>query len=212
MPNTPTSSDKPVAHTQNNHPNTAAGDNALPIIGLVLAFLMPFVGFVLSIVALVFAKKNKGKIGLPVAGVIIGGFFTALLAAMFIFAAVFLAIFAGNAVSTFKDSLNVSDQYVKAVQMNDPATTTTVNPESVASGQGLSMPRILKFAGLAGYQPKVVAHNSQTVNGVETTVIVYQFTKDGQPGYVKVTLQKVGSNWTITNTRYSETPLDATID
>ncbi len=58
----------------------AAGSKTLGIIGLVLAFLVSPLGLVISIVALVKARKNGVRNGFALAGIIVGILGTVILA------------------------------------------------------------------------------------------------------------------------------------
>jgi hypothetical protein len=60
-------------------PEPAAGTNTMAIVGLILAFLIPPIGLILSIVALVQLRKNRqaGR-GMAIGGLIVSALFTLL--------------------------------------------------------------------------------------------------------------------------------------
>ncbi len=67
---------------------TSSPGRVLGIVGLILAFLAPVIGLILSIVALVQSKKAGVRNGLALAGVIVGAAFTAAILAVILIATI----------------------------------------------------------------------------------------------------------------------------
>ncbi|MDQ0613690.1 hypothetical protein QF046_001331 [Microbacterium sp. W4I4] len=88
----------PTAPPQAPHqaaPAPSAPGTGLGIAGLVLAFLAAPIGLILSIVAFVKLRKNGGKTGVALAGIIIGALFVIAITIMIIVAVSMLSQVAG---------------------------------------------------------------------------------------------------------------------
>ncbi|ARJ04163.1 hypothetical protein GCM10010988_28920 [Cnuibacter physcomitrellae] len=67
---------------------TSSPGRVLGIVGLILAFLTPVIGLILSIIALVQSKKAGVRNGLALVGVIVGAALTAAIIAVIVIASV----------------------------------------------------------------------------------------------------------------------------
>lgn len=148
------------------------------------------------------AKKAAPKIAKI--GLIAFGVFMVVMA-IFIFVVV---KFTNNATS---DAVAVSDQMVNSIQADDAntayslASTTFKDSSSEADTEKL----ISGLSPLLQGEEKITGKKIQTSDGKTYSAIVYSI---DDKVYVRVVLEKEGSDWKVLNFRSSDTPLEAIVE
>jgi len=110
--------------------------------------------------------------------------------------------------------VKVSDQFVNAIQANEPSTAygLTSSAFKEATPEATLTSIITRVSPLLTGEETIAGKKVQSSNGVNQASIVYTVENDSKTRYIRIVLQETDSKWEVINMKTSDSTLEAIIE